>query len=232
MEASKETRVLVVEDEPRLADVLRQGLEEEGYSVSVAGDVPDAVQAFGKEGADLVILDLMLPSGSGLDLAAAIRTNGSAVPILILTALDSTADVIRGLDAGADDYVTKPFAFQELVARVRALLRRGGVAEDVLRYGDLELYRSERRVLQAGSEVRLTETQFRLLEALVRRKGSVARREDLLKEVWGLDFDPGTRLVDVHITNLRARLESGGERRLVETVRGLGFRVMEAAEAP
>jgi two-component system OmpR family response regulator len=199
-------RILVVEDDRKVARFVRQGLEEEGHAVDVAAD--------GEE---------------GLQLAAELRREGHTVPILMLTARDSTEDVVRGLDSGADDYLTKPFAFDELVARVRALGRRGAaaVAAPSLHFADVELDRLHHRASRAGRPLDLTPREFRLLEYFLARPDEVVTRTELLEKVWDMSFDPESNVVDVHVSNLRGKLEEGARPRLIQTVRGVGFALRE-----
>ena len=173
----------------------------------------------------MVVLDVQLPKKNGLAVAAELRREGSTVPILMLTARDSTEDVVRGLDSGADDYLTKPFAFDELLARVRALGRRGGatVAAATLHFADVEMDRVHHRVTRAGRPLDLTPREFRLLEYFLTRPDDVVTRTELLEKVWDMSFDPGSNVVDVHVSNLRGKLEEGGAPRLLQTVRGVGF---------
>ena len=221
-------RILVVEDDPKTARFLRQGLEEEGHAVDVAAD--------GEEGAflghlnpyDLILLDIQLPKLNGLQLSAELRREGIETPILMLTGRDSTPDVVRGLNAGADDYLTKPFDFEELLARVNALTRRrGGPASGVLRFADLELDRLKRQARRGGRLLDLSPREFRLLEYFLLHPEIVVTRVQLLEKVWDMSFDPETNVVDAHVSNLRKKLEAGGARRLVQTVRGAGYALRE-----
>jgi two-component system OmpR family response regulator len=216
-------RILVVEDDPKTARFLKQGLEEEGHAVDVASD--------GEEGAflghlnpyDLIVMDIQLPKRNGLQLSAELRREGVDVPILMLTGRDSTPDVVRGLNAGADDYLTKPFDFDELVARVNALTRRRvGGASGVLRFEDLEMDRLKRQVRREARLIDLSPREFRLLEYFMLHPDEVVTRVQLLEKVWDMSFDPETNVVDAHISNLRKKLEQAG-RRLIQTVRGAGY---------
>jgi two-component system OmpR family response regulator len=217
-------RILVVEDDPKTARFLKQGLEEEGHAVDVAPD--------GEEGAflghlnpyDLILLDIQLPKRNGLQLSAELRREGIETPILMLTGRDATPDIVRGLNAGADDYLTKPFEFDELIARVNALTRRrSGPAQGILRFADLELDRLGRRVRRKGRPVDLSPREFRLLEFFLLHPDEVVTRVQLLEKVWDMSFDPETNVVDAHISNLRKKLEKQGEPRLIQTVRGAGY---------
>ena len=217
-------RVLVVEDDAKAARFLVQGLEEEGHAVDVAGDGETGTRLGLLHPYDLVILDVMLPAKDGLQVAAELRRGGITTPVLMLTARDSTADVVRGLDAGADDYLAKPFAFDELLARVRALGRRAsGEPHGQLHIADLELDRIRRTVRRGNRKVDLAPREFRLLEHMMLHPEHVLTRTNLLDKVWDMSFDPGTNVVDAHISNLRKKLEEGGESRLVHTVRGVGY---------
>jgi two-component system copper resistance phosphate regulon response regulator CusR len=218
-------RILVVEDDRKVARFIQQGLEEEGHAVDVAGDGEEGGLLAHVNPYDVVVLDIQLPKRNGLQLAAELRREGIATPILMLTARDATEDVVRGLDAGADDYLTKPFAFDELVARLRALGRRASAAPagGVLRVADVEVDRSRHRASRDGRELALTPREFRLLAYLLERPDEVVSRTELLEKVWDMSFDPGTNVVDVHISNLRRKLEEGGAPRLLHTVRGVGF---------
>ena len=218
-------RILVVEDDRKVARFIQQGLEEEGHAVDVAGDGEEGGLLAHVNPYDVMVLDIQLPKKNGLQLAAELRREQVRTPILMLTARDSTEDVVRGLDAGADDYLTKPFAFDEFVARLRALGRRAAVAPagGVLRVADVELDRSRHRATRGGRELALTPREFRLLAYLLERPDEVVTRVELLEKVWDMSFDPGTNVVDVHVSNLRRKLEEGGAPRLLHTVRGVGF---------
>ena len=218
-------RILLVEDDRKVARFIQQGLEEEGHAVDVAGDGEEGGLLAHVNPYDVLIFDVQLPRKNGLQLAAELRREAVVTPILMLTARDSTEDVVRGLDSGADDYLTKPFAFDELVARVRALGRRAGapVAGGTLRFGELELDRGRFRVARGGRDLGLTPREFRLLAYLLERPEQVVSRTELLEKVWDMSFDPGSNVVDVHISNLRRKLEEGGTPRLLHTVRGVGF---------
>ena len=227
-------RVLVVEDSARIAAFLRKGLREEGYTVEVAGDGDTAFRRATTEGYDAAVVDVMLPGRSGIELVRDLRQAGVAVPVLLLTARDRTEDKVEGLDAGADDYLTKPFDFSELTARLRALLRRrqGVGAPAVLRVGDVELDPAAHEARRAGEKVDLTPKEFALLEFLVRNAGRPLSRATIMEHVWGIRFDPGTNLVDVFINSLRNKLDP--ERERIVTVRGVGYmlRPPEEEEEP
>jgi two-component system response regulator RegX3 len=220
--------ILVVEDEASLADAVRYNLEREGFRVALALDGPSALERFEAERPGLVILDLMLPGMSGLDVCREIRAR-SAVPIVILTAKDAEADKVAGLELGADDYVTKPFSMRELVSRVRAHLRRAGMpapaAEEVLRGGPVEMDVARHEVRVRGEPVALPPKEFELLEAFLRRRGRLLTREFLIEEVWGPDYFGDTRTLDVHMKRLRRKIERDPHRpEHLLTVRGLGYK--------
>jgi two-component system OmpR family response regulator len=217
-------RILVVEDDRKAGRFLKQGLEEEGHAVDLAADGDEGASLGHLHPYDLIILDVMLPKRTGLELAAELRRDGVDAPILMLTARDTTEDVVRGLDAGADDYLTKPFAFDELVARVRALARRRtGGASGVLRFADLEMDRLRRLARRGARTIDLSPREFRLLEYLMLHPEEVVSRTRLLEKVWDMSFDPETNVVDAHVSNLRRKLEAGGESRLVHTFRSAGY---------
>ena len=218
-------RILVVEDDRKVASFIRKGLEEEGHAVEVAGDGAAAVER-ATDGApwDLVILDVMLPKGDGFGVLKTLRQEGLRMPVLMLTARDAVGDKVTGLDLGADDYLSKPFAFEEFLARVRALLRRGGGGPaPVLRLADLTLDPATREVKRGARRVELTAREHTLLEYFLRNAGRVLTRPMLAQHVWGLDFDPESNVVDVYVGYLRRRIEGEGERRLLHTVRGVGY---------
>ncbi len=224
-------RILVVEDNPDLAYGLRNNLEIEGYTVEVAGDGGDGLARARATAPDLIILDLMLPGMDGYHVLRTLREEGCAAPILILTARGEEADKVRGLRLGADDYVTKPFGVLELLARVEALLRRGAPRRDdsapgPTRFGDVEVVPATRQVLRNGAPVALTPKEFDLLAALLRRRGAVATRAELLAEVWGYSAAVLSRTVDTHIAELRRKLEPDpAAPRHILTVRKTGYRL-------
>ncbi len=222
-------RILVVEDDPKAARFLKQGLEEEGHVVDVAEDGEAGARVGHASPFDLFILDVQLPGMDGLHVARDLRRGGIEAPILMLTARDAAPDVVRGLDAGADDYLAKPFDFDELLARIRALTRRQvGGPTGLLRFADLELDRLKRVVHRGTRAVELSPREFRLLEFFLLHPDKVVSRTRLLQEVWGTNFDPGTNIVEAHISNLRRKLEDGGASRLLQTVRGTGYALREA----
>jgi len=219
-------KILVVEDDRKVAGFIEQGLREEGHAVDVAPDGDEATMLAHVNEYDMIVLDVMLPRKTGLQVAAELRREGRSTPILMLTARDATEDVVRGLDAGADDYLTKPFKFDELLARVRALVRRGGASRtELLNYGPVELDRLKHKVRVGGKRLDLTPKEFQLLEHFLMRPEEVIRRTDLLEKVWDLHFDPESNVVDVHVGNLRRKLREAAGIELLQTVRGVGFRL-------
>ena len=223
-------RVLVVEDEPKVARALREGLAGEGYDVVVAATGEEGFFRASSEPFDLLVLDRMLPGREGLEVLRALRQKGLLCPVLVLTARDAVEDRVEGLDAGADDYMVKPFAFTELLARVRAPVRRGR-GDQLLRLAvaDLALDVPTRRVVRGGVEVELTPREYELLEYLVRHRGTIVSREMLARDVWK-EPERGTPLdnvIDVHVTRLRKKVDQGFATRLIHTVRGVGFLVRE-----
>jgi len=217
-------RILVVEDDARVASFIRRGLREEHYAVDVARDGEEAVFLAQTNDYDLVILGLLLPTRSGLEALRTLRVDRVTVTILILTARDETRDKVAGLDAGADDYLTKPFAFDELLARVRALMRRrGDMIPTVLRVKDLELDTLRHRVTRAGRELLLTNREYALLEFLMRHVHEVVTRTMLAEHVWEHDFDPMSNVIDVHVARLRHKIDAGFPLPLLRTIRGQGY---------
>jgi DNA-binding response OmpR family regulator len=216
--------ILVAEDERKVASFIRQGLEEEGHAVEVAADGAAALDLLEDAAAyDLIVLDLMLPKRDGFDVLKTLRRRGIETPVLMLTARDAVADRVAGLDLGADDYLTKPFAFEELLARVRALLRRRtGKRTAPLSLADLTLDPATRAVMRAGRRVELTTREYALLEYFLRNVGRVLTRPLIAQHVWGLDFDPESNIIDVYVGYLRRKIDGEGERRLLHTVRGAG----------
>jgi len=219
----KTARILVVDDEPRMLSMMRRVLEVDGYNVVLAGDGQAALDTLRSEPIDLVILDVMMPDLDGFEVCRTVRRE-SLVPILMLTARDEGVDKVNGLDCGADDYVVKPFDADELMARVRALLRRVQPRNiEVLRFQDVELVPSEREARRNGEQLELTAREYELLELFLRHPRQVLSREQILQEVWGFDYLGDSNLVDVRIKYLRDKLESGGGPRLIQTVRGAGY---------
>jgi DNA-binding response OmpR family regulator len=216
--------ILVIDDQPEVVQVIRRGLEQEGHHVEQASSGEEGLEKIGASSFDVVILDVMLPGLSGFDVARRIRDQGITTPILMLTQRDTERDIIQGLELGADAYLAKPFRLGELRAHIRALKRRVGMeARTVLRFGDLELDRVRREVRRGGRDVPLTNIEFKLLETLMLRPGRTFAKEELLRMVWGLTFDPGTGVLNVHLGNLRAKMEESGGPRIIQTVRGKGY---------
>jgi two-component system, OmpR family, response regulator MprA len=220
---ARTARILVVDDEPRMLSMMRRVLEVDGYGVMLAGDGAAALEILRSEPIDLIILDVMMPDPDGFEVCRVVRRE-SLVPILMLTARDAATDKVTGLDCGADDYVVKPFETDELMARVRALLRRAQPRQvEVLRYQDVELVPSEREARRNGEAMELTAREYELLELFLRHPRQVLSREQILQEVWGFDYLGDSNLVDVRIKYLRDKLESGSRPRLIQTVRGAGY---------
>jgi two-component system copper resistance phosphate regulon response regulator CusR len=227
-------RLLVIEDEARLAQYLRKGLSESGYVVDLAANGPDGLHLALEGTYDLVILDVMLPGKDGFEVLRELRAKRQT-PVLMLTARDSVEDKVRGLTSGADDYLGKPFSFSELLARVQALLRRGGMDREMqqvtsFRLADLEIDLARRKATRAGKRLDLTPKEFNLLVLLVRRRGEVLTRTVLAEQVWDINFDSDTNVVEVAVRRLRSKLDDPFERRLLHTVRGMGY-VLEEREA-
>jgi DNA-binding response OmpR family regulator len=217
-------KILLVEDDRKVAGFIEQGLREEGYVVDVARDGDEATTMAHVNDYDAILLDVMLPKKNGFQIAAELRREGRTAPILMLTSRDATEDVVRGLDAGADDYLAKPFQFDELVARIRALLRRGGAERlEVLRYGPIALDRLRHVATVNDQRLDLTPKEFQLLEYFLLRPEEIVRRTTLLEKVWDMHFDPESNVVDVHVGNLRRKLIQAAGEPLVTTVRGVGF---------
>jgi two-component system, OmpR family, copper resistance phosphate regulon response regulator CusR len=217
-------KILLVEDDRKVAGFIEQGLREEGYLVDVARDGDEATTMAHVNDYDAILLDVVLPKKNGFQIAAELRREGRTSPILMLTSRDATEDIVRGLDAGADDYLSKPFQFDELVARIRALLRRGGAERlEVLRYGPIALDRLRHVAVVNDQRLDLTPKEFQLLEYFLLRPEEVVRRTTLLEKVWDMHFDPDSNVVDVHVGNLRRKLIQAAGEPLVTTVRGVGF---------
>jgi len=222
-------RILLIEDERKIADFIRRGLTLEGYQVQVAYDGESGLDAAVEQRPDLIILDIMLPAIDGIEVCKALRDAGFDMPILMLTARDAVRDRVAGLDAGADDYLVKPFAFDELLARIRALLRRRVAAEEeVLQFADLTLRPATREVTRGGRPIDLTAREFDILETFMRHPRQVLTREQLYERIWGYDFSGESNIIEVYIRYLRAKLEANGEPRLIHTVRGVGYVLREA----
>lgn len=222
-------KVLVVEDDERTASFIQRGLTEAGHTVDVAVNGSDGLQV-GMSGAhDAIVMDRMLPGMSGVEAIALLRAEGVLAPVLMLTALGSVDDRVSGLEAGADDYLVKPFAFSELMARLQALVRRPPLVEQVsvISISDLEIDTKRRRVARAGRRIDLTPQEYKLLEYLALRTGETVTRTMLLESLWGFHFDPRTNIVDAHVSRLRAKVDKGFDQELIHTLRGVGY-VLEA----
>lgn len=216
-------RVLLLEDDPETADALDRGLRHEGYEVCVAADVRAALDSLADEPFGVAVLDVMVPGGSGYEVLERLKAESPSTKVMLLTAKAAVSDRIEGLDRGADDYLVKPFSFGELLARLRALDRRSAAEPTHLRLGDLELNQVLRVAAVRGRRMDLTPTEFGLLAALLRVSGMPVGRRELLREVWGYDFDPKTNIVDVHVTRVRRKLKDAGAGDLIRTVRGRGY---------
>jgi DNA-binding response OmpR family regulator len=223
------TKVLLVEDEPGVAAFIKKGLEEESYQVQVAYDGHLAMQLLSSNQFDLIILDVILPGMNGIEICKKIQSSSlTNAPILMLTALNTTENIITGLDSGADDYLPKPFKLKELHARLRALLRRSNKSEnsslrDVLEIEDLKLDRATKIAIRDNKEIKLTSTEYRLLEYLMKNQGRILSRVDILDNVWDINFDMGTNVVDVYINYLRNKIEKGFKSKLIHTAIGMGY---------
>ena len=217
-------KILIVEDEQKTGDYLKQGLSEAGFTVDLARDGPDGLHLASTGDYDLVVLDVMLPGLNGWQVLQRIRQGGESMPVLFLTARDQIEDRVKGLELGADDYLVKPFAFSELLARVRTLLRRGKSNEpQLLQIADLELDLLRRRVMRAGKRIDLTAKEFALLELLLRRQGEVLPRSLIASQVWDMNFDSDTNVIEVAMRRLRSKVDDNFEPRLIRTVRGMGY---------
>jgi two-component system copper resistance phosphate regulon response regulator CusR len=224
-------RLLIVEDEPKTGDYLQQGLTEAGFVADLARNGSDGLHLARSGDYDLVVLDVMLPGIDGWGVLRALREDGHQLPVLFLTARDDVADRVRGLELGADDYLVKPFAFSELLARIRTLLRRGKTKEaELLCVADLELDMLKRRATRQGQRIDLTAKEFALLLLLMRRQGEVLSRALIASQVWDMNFDSDTNVVDVAIKRLRSKVDDPFATRLIHTVRGMGY-VLEARDA-
>ena len=229
MSSTGAARLLVVDDEQAVRDALRRALRLEGYDVELAADGEEALVALAREEPDAVVLDVLMPGVDGLGVCRWLRERGSRVPVLMLTARDAVDDRVAGLDAGADDYVVKPFALEELLARVRALLRRSRADDDgSLAFADISLDLGTREVQRGERAIELTRTEFNLLELFLRNPRQVLERPLILERVWGYDFGPTTNSLDVYVGYLRRKTEAGGEPRLIQTVRGVGYALRES----
>ncbi|MFC0606603.1 response regulator transcription factor [Rufibacter quisquiliarum] len=227
-------KILIVEDEAKLASMLQRGLKEEGYQVSVAMTGSSGLEMAKSFNFDLIILDIMLPGLSGLEVCKQLRGQAVCTPILMLTALDSPENIVSGLDGGADDYLVKPFNFAELSARIRTLTRRrqnGALASHLLTIADLQIDTQSKTVTRSGNPITLTATEFRLLEFLVQRPNRVHSRMEILEQVWNIDFNLGTNVVDVYINYLRKKLDKHYQPKLIHTIIGMGYVLKEGEGA-
>ena len=219
-------RILVVEDEPRMAALIQQGLEEEAYAVDVVENGRDVQLWVESASYDMVLLDIMLPGLSGLDVCRQLRAAGHTMPILMLTARDTLPDKVKGLDSGADDYLVKPFAIEELTARMRALARREApVKTAVLTIANLTLDPATKLAQRGGHVIELTAKEYALLETLMRHPNQILSREQIIDHVWNMEFETGSKLIEVYISNLRKKIDADHAPKLIHTVRGLGYRI-------
>ena len=222
-------KILVIEDEAKIADLLKRGVENSGYAVEIAGTGAAALDLLHTVVYDLIILDLMLPDVDGFELLRKIRNRRTTAPVLILSARDGVDDRVHGLEAGADDYLVKPFAFVELIARIRALLRRGSPTPERLQVGDLVLDCIRRRVTRAGQVIDLAPKEFAILEYMMRHQGRPLSRTMIVEHVWDLDYDGLTNIVDVYIRHLRGKIDDRFPKKMIQTVRGVGY-LLESVE--
>ena len=221
-------RLLLVEDDKKLTGYIKKGLIEESYSVDVVHNGLDAIGAVSTAEYDLIILDILLPGRSGIDVCREIRSRGFTTPVVMLTAKDAVEDKVSGLDAGADDYIAKPFSFDELLARIRALLRRAqSYKTPVLKVADLELDPGAHRISRGGSEIQLTGKEYALLEYLMRNKGRIVTETNILEHVWDMQTDPFTNVVSVYIHYLRNKVDRGFDKALIHTVRSIGYTIRD-----
>ena len=225
-------RILVMEDDAKMAELLQRGLAQRGHKVDLAMDGVKGLEKSQNHGFDVIVLDVMLPGLDGFQVAKRLRANGIRTPILMLTGRDSPVDIVRGLDGGADDYLTKPFSFEVLAARLRVLSRRSSEESPAaLHVSDLTLNTETHEVHRAGRLIPLTPTEFVLLTLFMRRAGRVISRDDLIEAAWGIDREVGSNTLDVFIFQLRNKIEAGGASRLIQTVRGFGYALRETEEA-
>lgn len=216
-------RILLVEDERNVASFIKKGLEEEFYTVDVAADGMEGLLMASSNDYDLLVVDVMLPELSGIEVCKKLRGRSIKTPLLLLTAIGSVESKVEGLESGADDYLTKPFAFSELLARIKALLRRSSDAVGELSLADLRIDLLSRRVFRGEREISLTQKEFSILEYLLRNKGRILTRTQIIENIWGYNFDPSTNIVDVHIRYLREKIDLGFDTKLIHTVRGAGY---------
>jgi DNA-binding response OmpR family regulator len=220
-------RILLVEDEAKVARFIKEGLSAEGYDVEIAADGKSGEKKARDGEFNLILLDVLLPKKNGFEVLHSLRADGIRTPILMLTARSGTEDIVHGLDRGADDYLTKPFAFNVLLARMRSLLRRERQTETTFRIADLQLNSLTRKATRAGSVIELTAREYALLEFLMRNPHRLVTRQQLAKEVWGFTFDPGTNIIDVYINHLRKKIDQGHAMRLLHTERGKGYYISD-----
>lgn len=221
-------KILVIEDEKRITSFVRKGLQYEGYTVDVAYDGIKGMEKAREENLDLIVLDVMLPGMDGMTLCSELRELGVTTPVIMLTAKDSIDDRVKGLDAGADDYLVKPFAFKELLARIRSLLRRGDNTKQlVLKAGDLVLDPSSREVTRGEKVIELSKKEYSLLEYMMRNKNQVLTRTMIAEHVWDYDFDSFTNTIDVYIRYLRKKVDDGFKVKLIRTIRGVGYKITD-----
>lgn len=221
-------RILVIEDEKKIADFIKRGLKEEGYAVDIAHDGEEGHFMAKTNEYDLILLDLMLPKMDGLEVCRALKKEGVHVPIIMLTAKDAVKDKVAGLDSGADDYLTKPFAFEELLARARAIFRKkGSSVTEPIKIDDLVMDIITHKVTRAGKEIELTSKEYSLLEYLMRNEGKVVTRTMISEHVWDADFDTFTNVIDVYINYLRKKIDIGNRKKLIHTIRGRGYIIKE-----
>lgn len=217
-------KVLIVEDDPDVRTALTRALSFEGYDIATASDGGRGLEAVAQDPPDVIVLDVMMPFVDGLEMCRRLRAKGNDTPVLMLTALGEISDRVDGLDAGADDYLAKPFALEEMLARIRALLRRSsGDVSETLSFADLEMNLATREATRSGDPIDLTKTEFDLLEVLLRSAGRVAMRDQIYRDVWGFDFETSSNSLDVYVGYLRRKTEVGNRSRLIHTVRGVGY---------
>jgi DNA-binding response OmpR family regulator len=220
-------QILLVEDEAKVARFIKEGLTAEGYDVEIAADGKAGEKKALSGEFDLILLDVLLPKKNGFEVLRTLRTEGMRTPVLMLTARSATEDIVQGLDHGADDYLTKPFAFNELLARIRSLLRRQRNSHTTIRLADLLLDTLTRKATRSGTTIELTAREYSLLEYLMRNQNKLITRQQLAKEIWGFNFDPGTNIIDVYINHLRKKIDQGFETKLLHTERGKGYYISE-----
>jgi DNA-binding response OmpR family regulator len=215
--------ILLVEDEAKVARFIKEGLTTEGYDVEIAADGKAGEKKALTGDFDLILLDVLLPKKNGFEVLRTLRSQGMRSPVLMLTARSATEDIVQGLDHGADDYLTKPFALNELLARIRSLLRRNRNSHTTLRLADLQLDTLTRKASRSGTIIELTAREYALLEYLMRHQSKLVTRQQLAKEIWGYNFDPGTNIIDVYVNHLRKKIDQGHEKKLLHTERGKGY---------